>query len=314
MACLRDAVASCRCAPRLLRQARFRMQRWPLTLSFLLLALGACAKPQPYVAPPQEPLPYRPTEHGGVSYEDYPDRPPPSQPQYDQNGYPIAQPQQTYGGLGTPPPTSGETPQQVPQEAPAVPGSRVEATGVASITKGDVVRAREQALAAAVRTAVEKSAGIVAPGAPAAALTEVLGKSRRYVTRYSIIHETSEPDVSYTIDIDAEVNIDDLKSAIANSSGSGSSVQTIEVWVAGIRRAKDLRSVADLLRHQSAVRAIRQQSYKQQRAVLEVDSTATSEDLAAALQELATDDGVTIVIDNVSPAAVKTTLKLPPRE
>jgi hypothetical protein len=293
----------------------------PLTLfAFVLLAAG-CTKPRVYTPPPQEQYPYRPTEHGGVSYEQYPEQQQGQPQRYDQNGYPISQPQQTYGGLGTPPPDTGtgtgtgepQQPQQIP-DAPAIPGSRVEATGVAPIAKGDVVRAREQALAAAVRVAVEKSAGIIAPGTSASTMGEVLSKSRRFVPRYSIIHESSEPDVSYTVDIDAEVNVDDLKYAIANPEGGGGGVHTVEVWVANIRRAKDLKAVAALLKRQSFVRDVRQQSYKQQRAVLEADTTATAQDISSSLGEFIADDGVTLTIDSVTDAAVKTTLKLPPKE
>lgn len=204
----------------------------------------------------------------------------------------------------------------------ATVGSQFSTSGSAAIVRGDVVRAREQALSAALQSAVQSACAQIGRQPT----RDVLNHARSYIKRYSITREQNDPDASYTIDVDAEVDttrlIETLEdgsggSAMANNPEAGApsisqgTVHMVLLTVHRVRRARDLRGVAELLRADSRVREVRQQLYKQQRAILEVDIVGTGEDVARIIEPFATEDGVSLIIDKHSDAEVESTLKLP---
>ncbi|MBC7793836.1 MAG: hypothetical protein H7Z43_09015 [Clostridia bacterium] len=208
--------------------------------------------------------------------------------------------------------------------SPATVGSQFSTTGTAPIVRNDVVRAREQALQSAFKSAVSAAATQINKTVN----NDILNHARSYVARYKITGERNEPGTSYTIDIDAEVDTDKLKDATTDgSSDAGTlmgstpntgvtqankgSVRTVLLTVTHVRRARDLKAVAELLRADNRVREVRQQLYKQQRAILEVDISGTGEDVALIIEPFQTEDGVTIVIDKRTENEVDSSLKLP---
>lgn len=267
-------------------------------LAFLLLVASvACGTSSTTNAGAPTPSPQRPAGSG------YEDATPLSQTSMDS---PVGAPT-----MGTPP-----TVQTL--------GSQYSVSGNAPIVRNDVVRAREQALTAAFQNAVRAAATALGktPG------NDIVNHARSYLNRYSITREQNDPGSSYTVDIDAEVDTERLKDALADggsaSPASGGSLsatgdagasskgaRTILLTVHKVRRARDLRGVADLLRSDRRVHDIRQQFYKQQRAILEVDITGTAEDVAHLIEPFATEDGVSLVIDKRTETDVEATLKLP---
>ena len=90
----------------------------------------------------------------------------------------------------------------------------VEATGEAAIHGGDVVQARDKALADALRNAVEKAVGTVVTSSSTMRDFElvedkVLSNSRGYVKKYDI-KDKKEADGVVTITLKAEIGKDEL--------------------------------------------------------------------------------------------------------
>lgn len=89
--------------------------------------------------------------------------------------------------------------------------SRVTATGTAAILSGDAARARDRAVEAALRTAVEQVIGTLVDSETLVQNNQLLAdriytQTRGYVSNYSILSENADRDSNiYTVQVEAEV-------------------------------------------------------------------------------------------------------------
>lgn len=182
-------------------------------------------------------------------------------------------------------------------------------TGTVQLVRNDIVKGREQALAAALKDAVVKKAS--ADGVPSIP-ADLMAKFRKYVTRYKIIREGATDDGNYKLDLEADIDTQMLRADIGSRlGGGGSGGVTLELHVENVRRARDLRAIGAVLRADSRVREVRQQSYARNRAVLEVDTSAIAAEIAELVGTTQCDDGVTVTVDAVSDKSIKSTIVFP---
>ena len=181
-------------------------------------------------------------------------------------------------------------------------------TGVVQLVRNDIVKGREQALAAALKDAVVKKSQADGIGSIPA---DLMAKFRKYVTRYKIIREGATDDGSYKLDLEADIDTTTIRADISARVGGGPVGQTLELHVANVRRARDLRAIANVLRGDGRVKEVRQQSYARNAAVLEVDTTAMAEEVAELVAQTMCEDGVTVTVDAVKDRSIKSTIVFP---
>ncbi len=184
-------------------------------------------------------------------------------------------------------------------------------TGVVQLVRNDIVKGREQALAAALKDAVTKKSAADGVGSIPA---DMMAKFRKYVTRYKIIREGATDEGSYKLDLEADIDTSMIRADISARVGGGPVGQTLELHVANVRRARDLRAIANMLRGDSRVKEVRQQSYARNAAVLEVDTTGMAEEIAELVAQTMCEDGVTVTVDGVKERSIKSTIVFPKAE
>ncbi len=180
-------------------------------------------------------------------------------------------------------------------------------TGTVQLVRNDIVKGREQALAAALKDALLKKAQADGISVPA----DMMAKFRKYVTRYKIIGEGATDEGTYKLDLEADVDTSSLRADIGARVGGGPTGVMLELHVENVRRARDLRAIAGVLRADRRITEVRQQSYARNRAVLEVDTIALAADVAELVGTTQCEDGVTVVIDKVTDKSVKATIVFP---
>ena len=184
-------------------------------------------------------------------------------------------------------------------------------TAVVQLVRNDIVKGREQALTAALKNAVEKKSQ--ADGV-ASIPADLMAKFRKYVTRYKIIREGVTDDGNYKLDLEADIDTQMIRADISARVGNAPVGQTLELHVENVRRARDLRAIANTLRGDSRVREVRQQSFARNRAVLEVDTTGMAEEIAELVAQTICEDGVTVTVDGVKERSIKSTIVFPKAE
>jgi hypothetical protein len=200
---------------------------------------------------------------------------------------------------------------------------RVQAVGVAPITKGDPMP-RDSALRAAVRSAVADAAaamlpsGYVPPEPPAGSaegpreanawLAEKLGDDPfAYVTRFRIVEDrgkrpalfSTDRSVEYEYVVLAEVNLDQdairaklEKLGLADRSARGPA-REVTIVVEGLESYQPLALVKKTLARDRGVRSVKPVEFTAGRAVLAVDSDEDAAGLVARLAQRAP-EGLTV--------------------
>lgn len=180
-------------------------------------------------------------------------------------------------------------------------------TGTVQLVRNDIVKGREQALAAALKDALVKKAQADGISVPA----DMMGKFRKYITRYKIIREGATDEGNYKLDLEADIDTSILRNDIGARMGGAPQGVMLELHVENVKRARDLRAIAAVLRADRRITEVRQQSYARNRAVLEVDTTALAADVAELVGTTQCEDGVTVSIGNVTDKSVKATIVFP---
>ncbi len=193
--------------------------------------------------------------------------------------------------------------------APSFTGTQ--GTGLVQLVRNDIVKGREQALAAALKDAVAKRSQADGVGSIPA---DLMAKFRKYVTRYKIIREGATDDGNYKLDLEADIDTQLIRADISARVGNAPTGQTLELHVENARRARDLRAIGATLRADRRVSEVRQQSFARNRAVLEVDTTMVAAEIAELVQTTTCEDGVTVTVSAVTDRSVKAAIVFPKAE